>query len=570
MGTLWILFSDTLVAQFIRDPEAMRKISIVKGWFFIFVTAGLLYALIARHLGQILQKEEALELSDRRFKEALESARHLMYRLNVKEGRYDYLSPSVEAVTGYGIEEFAGNGMEESVARFHPDDRPGVKARLDEAVRQWKGEPKTSMTLEYRFLRKDGRYAWFEDWTTVFFDKDGAFDAFVGTVYDITERKEREEQLRQAQKMESIGRLAGGIAHDFNNLLTVILGECSLALRRTPGDSPIQGRLEGIRDASQRAATLTQQLLAFSRKQLLMPKVIDPNQSVRGVDLILRRVLGENIELETALSPGIWNVEADLGQLEQVVVNLAVNARDAMPGGGLLRIETANVESADPIAMGDEEPLPPGRYVSLSVTDTGCGMPEEVRRKAFEPFFTTKEVGKGTGLGLSMVYGIVAQSRGRVAIESAPGEGTTVRIFLPRVDGPAETGERAERGRPEKGAGAIVVVEDEEPVRRLMVRILEEHGYRVAEASDGIEGLRLLESGSQPCDLLVADLVMPRMGGIELAARVRLLRPGLRVMFVSGYSETPPPGADGGISGAAFIQKPFEPDAFVGKAQQVI
>ncbi|HEY5997042.1 MAG TPA: ATP-binding protein, partial [Candidatus Deferrimicrobiaceae bacterium] len=306
------------------------------------------------------------------------------------------------------------------------------------------------------------------------------------------------------------------------------------------------------------------------RKQLLMPKVIDPNQSVRGVDLILRRVLGENIELETALSPGIWNVEADLGQLEQVVVNLAVNARDAMPGGGLLRIETANVESAEPIRQGDEEPLPPGRYVSLSVTDTGCGMPEEVRRKAFEPFFTTKEVGKGTGLGLSMVYGIVAQSRGRVAIESVPGKGTTVRILLPRVDGPAERDGRDERRRPEKGTGAIVVVEDEEPVRRLMVRILEEHGYRVAEASDGIEGLRLLESGSQPCDLLVADMVMPRMGGIELAERVRLLRQDLRVLFVSGYSETPLPGPEAERSGAAFIQKPFVPDAFVGKVQEMI
>jgi PAS domain S-box-containing protein len=441
VGILWILFSDTLVAQFTRDPEAIRKISIAKGWLFILVTAGLLYTLIARHLGQILRKEEALKLSDRRFNEALESARHLMYRLNVKEGRYDYLSPSVEAVTGSTIEEFAGYGMDDAMARFHPDDRAGVSARLEEAVRQWKGEPKTSMTLEYRFLRKDGRYAWFEDWTTLFFDKEGGIEAFVGTVYDITDRKEREEQLRQAQKMESIGRLAGGIAHDFNNLLTVILGECSMALRRTPKDSPIQGRLEGIRDASHRAATLTQQLLAFSRKQMLLPKVIDPNESVRGVDIILRRVLGENIELETALSPEVWNVEADLGQLEQVVVNLAVNARDAMPDGGILRIETANVESDVPIQQGDEEPLPPGRYVSLAVTDTGCGMTEEIRRKAFEPFFTTKEVGKGTGLGLSMVYGIVAQSRGRVVIESAPGAGTTVRIFLPRVDRPADPGQ---------------------------------------------------------------------------------------------------------------------------------
>jgi PAS domain S-box-containing protein len=569
LAALWILFSDTLVAKLFPDPDSMRLLSIAKGWLFVLVTASLLYALIARQVGQILQKEEAAALSDRRFREALEAARHLMYRLDVKGCRYDYLSPSVEALTGFPLEEYAGFGMAEAMERFHPDDREKVARLLEEATRQGTGRRTASLTLEYRFLRKDGQYAWLEDWTTVFFDEAGRIEAFVGTVYDITDRKESEEQLRQAQKMESVGRLAGGIAHDFNNLLTVIIGQCGLALRKAPPDSAIHLKLHAIRDASQRAAVLTQQLLAFSRKQHLQSRLISLNEVVADAEGILGRVIGEDIALATRLAPDLGSVKADPGQFGQVLINLAVNARDAMPGGGRLLIETGNVGPDGPHPAPDESPLPPVPHVFVSVSDTGTGMTEEVRRKAFEPFFTTKGVGEGTGLGLSMVYGIVAQSGGRTVIESSPGAGTTVRIFLPRAEGaPERIPQEIERASRD-GSGAILIVEDEEQVRKLMAQILSERGYRVAEATDGLEGLKLLRDGSFPCDLLITDLVMPGMGGSDLAARAREIRRAIRVLYISGYAEIPPAVEDG-AKRSAFLRKPFGPDAFLEKVQEMI
>ncbi len=569
LAALWILFSDTLAANLFPDPESFRRISIIKGWLFVVVTAGLLYTLITRQLRQILRKEEALAQSDRRFSEALRSARHLMYRLDVKEGRYEYLSPSVETMTGYSAGEFSVFGVPDTLSHIHPDDRDEILERLNVLSGAGETSGRASLTLEYRFRRKDGRYIWFEDWTTVSFDASGAIEAFVGTVYDITERKEREEQFRQVQKMESVGRLAGGIAHDFNNLLTVIIGQSDLALRSVPKDSPAHPRLDAIREASRRAATLTQQLLAYSRKQHLEPKLISPNAVVTGVEGILRRVIGEDIDLVATLASDIGCTKADPGQLEQVILNLAFNARDAMPKGGRIVIETGNVGPAGPHPQPGENPPHPGRYVFLSVSDTGSGMTEEVRSKAFDPFFTTKEVGQGTGLGLSIVYGIVAQSHGEAVIESRPGEGTTVRIFLPRFDGVPEAIPGEKEPAPKGGTGAILIVEDEEAVRKLMAQILAGQGYRVSEARDGVEGLGLLEDGAFLCDLLITDMKMPRLGGGELVTRVRAIRPGLRVLYISGYSDTPM-GDNGQDPLAAYLRKPFTPDVFLEKVQEMI
>jgi CheY-like chemotaxis protein len=365
-----------------------------------------------------------------------------------------------------------------------------------------------------------------------------------GTVLDITERKNIEAQLLQAQKMESIGRLAGGVAHDFNNLLTVINGYADFVLRRLSADDQVYPQVKEIRSAGDRAAELTQQLLAFSRKQVLQPKVLNLNDIVRDSDKMLRRLIGEDIELVCVLDPSARFVEADPGQLNQVIVNLAVNARDAMPGGGKLIIETANSE----------------QEVSLTVRDTGHGMEAGTLEHIFEPFFTTKGVGKGTGLGLATVYGIVRQSAGHISVQSEVGSGTTFTIRLPASEGdtPRNASDKPQPG----GSGNVLLVEDEEAVRRLIATILEQHGYHVLVANDGEEALSVYKHARPRIDLLISDVVMPRMRGNELAAHLRELQPEMRVLFISGYTD--PSISNQVISaGSNFLQKPFKVDALL-------
>jgi CheY-like chemotaxis protein len=372
-----------------------------------------------------------------------------------------------------------------------------------------------------------------------------------GTVLDITDRKNIEAQLLQARKMESIGRLAGGVAHDFNNLLLVINGYVDLVLKRISVSNELYPQIEEIRKAGERAAELTMQLLAFSRKQVLQPKVLSLNEIVGDSDKMLRRIIGEDIELICILDPSLRPVEADPGQLHQVIVNLAANARDAMPDGGKLIIETANTEQG----------------VSLSVRDTGRGMDPITLEHAFEPFFTTKGLGKGTGLGLATVYGIVRQSAGDIFVESAPGRGATFTVRLPASDKVPATKE-PDRPAP-RCSGTVLLVEDEEGVRRLIATILEQHGYHVLEAPGGEEALGMLEQCNDRIDLLISDVVMPRMGGPELAAHLREVRPELTILFISGYTD-PSITDQVVLTGSHFLQKPFAADALVRMVGEVL
>jgi len=386
--------------------------------------------------------------------------------------------------------------------------------------------------------------------------------------------RQSEVQLRQAQKMETVGRLAGGVAHDFNNLLTVINGYSDVLLRRLGETDPARREVGEIQKAGERAAALTRQLLAFSRKQVLEPKPVRLNDIVSGMSSMLRRLIGENIVLATALEPDIWTVVADPGQVEQVVLNLAVNARDAMPAGGTITISTANVALAAPDDC-DGYVLPPGRYARIEVMDNGCGMDEETKARMFDPFFTTKERGKGTGLGLSSVYGIVKQSGGHILARSAPGRGTAFEVYFPMapeagedVTGSIETAtNRAVLAR--RGEN-ILVVEDEEAVRELVMEGLRRVGYRVLAASNALEAVSLLERHSRPIDLLLTDLMMPGMNGIDLARRLIPSHPGMKVLLMSGYSEEKIGKFVQQEPGAAFLQKPVTPSLLSRKVREVL
>jgi CheY-like chemotaxis protein len=370
--------------------------------------------------------------------------------------------------------------------------------------------------------------------------------------------------------MEAVGRLAGGVAHDFNNMLTIISGYSGLLLEHPDTAEPLRGYVNEIRSASGRAGSLTRQLLAFSRQHVLAPHVLDLNAVVANIEKMLKRLIGEDIELVTILGESLWPVKADAGQLEQVLLNLAVNARDAMPHGGTLSIETANVDM-DAASAQTHFPLSPGPYVLLAFSDTGMGMDAETQAHIFEPFFTTKEKGKGTGLGLAMVYGIVKQSGGYIWVSSEVGKGTTFKIYLPRSEErvdeavPGRTGVEVQRG-----SETLLLVEDEEKVRSLVRNVLRKSGYRVFEASRGEEALDLSELYLGQIDLLVTDVVMPQMSGRELALRLVNSRPQIKVLYISGYADNAVWGEGGPDSGGAFLQKPFSPEALAHKVREVL
>jgi len=385
------------------------------------------------------------------------------------------------------------------------------------------------------------------------------------------ERKKLEAQLSQAQKMEAIGTLAGGVAHDFNNLLTVIIGNAELALMDVIKDESLRKRIEETLKAGERAASLTRQLLAFSRKQIITPRVLDFNEILTGIEKMLGRLIGENVELLTILEPALWQVEVDPGQMEQVIMNLAVNSRDAMPKGGKLTIETANIDLRESYfhKHGIEEK--PGSYVMLTISDTGSGMSKETQEHIFDPFFTTKEVGKGTGLGLSTVYGIIKQSNGFVWVYSKPGQGSTFKLYLPRAEGDADSGEK-QRFPVIKldGSETILIVEDDEGLRKFAQNVLQQHGYRVLDAENGEEALKIGKEHEGSIDLMITDVVMPMMGGKEAAERLQPFYPGMKVIYMSGYTNNAIVEHGVLAPGLNFLQKPFSAEGLARKVREAL
>ena len=509
-------------------------------------------------VGYIGSKIDITDLqSEKRFRQLAENIDEAFWMLDIGTERVLYVSPAFEKIWGITTAELYRN-RNLLIDTVHPDDRDRCTAFFS----RLKSEP---CEETYRIVRPDGSIRWIHDRAFLVCDAEGKVYRVAGIAEDVTARRELEEALRQAYKMEAIGRLAGGIAHDFNNLLTVVGGYLQLVLDATPASDPRHDKLKHILAASNRASMLTSQLLAFTRKQIFQPKSVDLNKLLTNMEVLLRPVMGEHIRLVTDLGSNLPCVKADPNQLEQVVMNLAANARDAMPKGGDFRIRTAS----DAVSQaGADRGI--GGLVRIQISDTGCGMGQDVLEHVFEPFFTTKGVGKGTGLGLSTVYGIIQQNHGTIQVSSSPGRGTTFEILLP-VSEEDEEGSLA--GRPVeklRGTETILVVEDEPGLRRLVCEMLDHLGYSALQAEDGRDALRVLEEHNRGVDVILTDVIMPAMGGPELAKRVRSLAPGTRVIYMSGYTDDtlalygpPHPNTE-------YLQKPFTAAALAEKLRQVL
>jgi PAS domain S-box-containing protein len=507
------------------------------------------------------QAEAALRASEERFRALVENSSDALLLLDA-EGRVTYMTLSSQRHLGWKPEDIVGH----SIFNFlHAEDRETMTERMSETLQN----PSEPVTAEVRFQHRDGNERTME---VVGLNRlsDPSVRAIVVKARDITDRRRLEDHLRQVQKMEAVGALAGGVAHDFNNLLTAILGYCNLMLDDVPKEDPLRQDLEEIRSAGERAAALTRQLLAFSRRQMLQPQIVDINILVRQLEKLLRRLLSEDIVLATALAPDLHTVKVDPASIEQVLVNLAVNSRDAMPEGGQLTIETANVE-LDQVYADTHVTVIPGPYVMLAVGDSGQGIDAATKARIFEPFFTTKEQGKGSGLGLATVYGIVKQSGGYIWVYSELGHGTVFKVYFPVAESPASpaVGQGSDADLKRQGWETVLLVEDEDAVRALAREVLRRQGYIVLEARHGVDALRLAERHTDDIHLMITDVVMPHMSGRELAERLCSVRPVMKVLFMSGYTDhavmnralTP---------GSSFLQKPFTPDGFARKVRQVL
>jgi PAS domain S-box-containing protein len=477
------------------------------------------------------------------------------------DGQITMVTPNVERMLGYSADEIAAEDVETRLTRVHPDDRQRVREAFERALR---GE---SETFEYRRLHKDGHWVWLRNRTIRHYEQDGVVHCD-GMLTDITEHKRLEGSLQQAQKMEAVARLTGGIAHDFNNMLAAILANCHFLMEGLNAHDPRRSDAQEIQSAAERAAALTRQLLVFSRKQRLEPTVVDLNATVLGLEKMLRRLIGEDIELVVAPAPGVVAVRVDVGQVEQVIMNLVVNARDAMPEGGRLAIEICNV-TACPGQSPHGAPSGAG-YVAISVRDTGCGMDAETRKHLFEPFFTTKEVGKGTGLGLSTCYGIVKQSGGHIEVASEPQRGSTFTVYLPRADATPTAPEAVSDLDGADGDETILLVEDDPHVRSAVQRILARRGYRVLTASNGAEALDLAARHQGALDLVLSDVVMPGTSGVELLARLRERFGEVRTLLMSGYTEHSVMQRADCPGNAQVLQKPFSPQTLALRVRKVL
>jgi two-component system, cell cycle sensor histidine kinase and response regulator CckA len=507
------------------------------------------------------KNEEALRRSEARYRSLVQSAVYGIYRASI-EGKFLDVNPALIGMLGYesGEQVLALDPRRDVFVRVQDRDflmkEFRQKGHLDGIEVLWKRRDARVITV-----RVSGRAVSTGKTTEPVLEM---------IAEDVTERRALEEQFRQAQKMEAVGRLAGGVAHDFNNLLMVISGYAEVLLEQFDGDDPRQGKIQAIQQAADRATTLTRQLLAFSRKQFLELKVVDVNAIVSDMERLLRPLIGEPIELTTRLTSGVGHTRADAGQLEQVIMNLVVNSRDAMPRGGKITIQTSET-TLEAHTSREHGLIAPGSYIVLTVSDNGLGMDSETQSRIFEPFFTTKEKGKGTGLGLSTVYGIVKQSGGYIFADSGVGRGTRFRIYLPRVDDPAESpGTQHTAQVPGGGSETVLLVEDEESVRQLVRDTLEARGYKVLEAENGEAGLQTAKEFAGTIDVIITDVVMPGMSGRELAQRVTEARPETKVLYLSGYTEEAIAHEGALDPGTAFLQKPFTLQVLSRKVREVL
>jgi two-component system cell cycle sensor histidine kinase/response regulator CckA len=506
------------------------------------------------------QTEESLRESEERFRATFEQSGAGMGHSTL-DGRWVRVNQRLCDILGYTHEELLARTFQDIT---HPDDLDFDLLQRRQLVA---GEIQT-LSREKRYLHKDGSTVWVDLTVSMLRELSGEPKYFIAVAQDITARKQVEQELFHAQRMEGVGQLAGGIAHDFNNLLTVIGGRSQLALATLPPADPLRRDLELIKKTADRAAALTRQLLVFSRKQSLEPRVVDPNDVVSQAANLLRQVIGEDIELVFVPAGDLGRVRVDPGQLEQVIVNLAVNARDAMPDGGRLTIETSNV-ALDADYAGRHVGLTPGPYVMVAVSDNGVGMDAATRARIFEPFFTTKGPGKGTGLGLATVYGIVKQSDGHIRVYSEPGVGTVFKIYLVRTDAPPEAEPSRDTTLP-RGTETILLVEDDEEVRGLAQEVLETLGYTVLAVTSAADAVLVAERHVGLIDLLLTDVVMPRTGGGELAKAVTAARPETRILFMSGYTDDAIVRHGVLEEGVQLLEKPFTPEALAVKVRTVL
>jgi len=515
---------------------------------------------VARNITERKQAEAALRESEERHRFLAENSTDLLSR-HSPDGVILYASPASRPLLGYPPSDMVGHSIFDYC---HADDIEGLRA----ASAQVLGRAGLA-TVSYRIRRRDGRFVWFETTSQAVRDAvPGPVREILSVSRDVTERRRVEEELRQAQKMEAVGQLAGGVAHDFNNLLTAIRGFTDLIAVTFVEDDPRRRDAAEVLRATERAAALTRQLLAFSRRQVLRPEPLSLNSIVGDLTKSMRRMLGDSIRVATSLDSGLWTVRADPGQMEQVLINLVRNARDAMPTGGVLTIETYNADEEELSGAN----IAAGRFGALRVTDTGEGMSDEVRAHIFEPFFTTRSPADRAGLGLSTVYGIVMQSGGHIGVRSAVGHGTSFTVYLPGVD--AAVGRRTPQSgivrANETGGSTILIAEDNEGVRALTVRVLENNGYRVLEAQDGVEALEVAAATKGPIDLLISDVLMPRMGGSELAIRFAATRPLTAVLFISGYMDQDAVRRASDDATAPVLQKPFTPEDLLAAVKDLI
>jgi PAS domain S-box-containing protein len=468
-----------------------------------------------------------------------------------------------EQILGYRAADFdtPAQGWQKLI---HPDDLAAYRATLAAA-----SQSKESFDIEYRVRRQDGQFRWLREQGQIVPEKGTPQSQMVGFITDVTEHRTLEVQLRQAQKMEAVGRLAGGVAHDFNNLLTVIAGYSELQMRSLPKTDPAHDQAEQIRAATNRAAALTRQLLAFSRQQVLLPKILDLNAVVSDVDKMLHRIIGENIEILTQLAPNLGAVEVDPGQMEQVLVNLVVNARDAMPDGGQITIETSNIQLEHNYSS-EHFYVKAGRYVRLSITDTGVGMDALTRARLFEPFFTTKEMGRGTGLGLATVYGIVKQSGGHIEVYSEPGRGASFKLYFPLVKRPVSAATpMASTGDNSSGTEVILLVEDENALRQMVTQVLSARGYQVIAVNSADQAEQIVAANPH-IDMLLTDVIMPKVSGPELVKRIAPHYPKLKVLFMSGYTADSMRNDREAYQSGSFLEKPFTPQTLAATVRKVL